>query len=189
MVVVMKNSSEKTLQPNILVEKINSFKGTDLSDLCDAAESTLSEDALSFSIGLGRVDSIVRDNLEAYWKGTLLVPERQLIIGRLDGVVASSIQLIKPAPNNQSSNFAGTVDKHFVAPWARGYGLAKELLKAAENEAVNMGLSILKLSVRANLKTAVMLYESSGYKRWGTLDKYEKIDGKFLAGYFYYKDL
>lgn len=185
----MKIASEKTEQPKIFIEKINSFKGTDLTDLCDATESTLSDDALSFSIGLGRIDSAVRDKLESYWKGTLLVPERQLITGRLDGVIASSIQLIKPAPNNQSSYFAGTVDNHFVAPWARGYGLAKELLKATEKEAISAGLSILKLSVRANLKTAVMLYESSGYKRWGTLDKYEKIDGKFLAGYFYYKDL
>lgn len=185
----MKVASGLKRHPEILVEKISSFKGTDVTDLCDATESTLSDDALSFSIGLGRIDSQVRDKLESYWRGVVLVPERQLIIGRLDGVIASSIQLVKPAPNNQTTSFACTVDNHFVAPWARGYGLAKELLRIAEIEAKKSGLSVLKLSVRANLKTAINLYESTGYKRWGTLDKYEKIDGKFIAGYFYYKDL
>ncbi len=185
----MKNAQEAKPQPTIFIERISQFRGTDLTDLCDATESTLSDDALSFSIGLGRIDSHVRDHLESYWKGTLLVPERQLIIGRLDGVIASSIQLVKPSPNNQTGLFAGIVDNHFVAPWARGYGLAKELLKAVETEAVAAGLSILKLSVRNNLKTAIKFYEASGYKRWGTLDKYEKMDGKFIAGYFYYKDI
>ena len=181
--------AQEQKQPAIVVEKISQFKGTDLTDLCDATESILSDDSLSFSIGLGRIDSRIRDQLEAYWKGTLLVPERVLIIGRLDGVIASSIQLVKPSPGNPTGVFAGIVDNHFVAPWARGYGLAKELLKAAENEAASSGLSILKLSVRDNLKTAIKLYESSGYKRWGTLNKYEKIDGKFIAGYFYCKDI
>ena len=185
----MKFASERAEQPKILVEKTTSFKGTDLTDLCDAAESTISDDALSFNIGLGHVDSQVRDRLESYWKGTLLVPERILITGRLDGVIASSIQLIKPSPNKLNSSFAGSVENHFVAPWARGYGLAKELLRSVENEARSTGLSLLKLSVRANLTTAIKLYESLGYKRWGTLDKYEKIDGKFLAGHFYCKEI
>jgi ribosomal protein S18 acetylase RimI-like enzyme len=185
----MKIAPESKLHPKISIEKINILKGTDLTDLCDATESTLSDDSLSFNIGLSRIDSHVRDRLESYWKGTLLVPQRALIIGRLDGVIAASIQLIKPDSHHQSVNFAGSVDNHFVAPWARGYGLAKELLKFIEMEAVNSGLSVLKLSVRANLKTAINLYESSGYKRWGTLEKYEKIDSKYLAGHFYCKDI
>lgn len=176
-------------QPTILIEKISSFKGTDLADLCDATESTLNDNDMSFSIGLDQTDLLLRDKIESYWKGVILVPERQLIIGRLDGVIASSIQLVKPNPNNQNMAFAGNIENHFVAPWARGYGLAKELLKAAEHEAVKANLSILKLSVRANLKTAAALYEYCNYKCWGTLDKYEKINGQFIAGYFYYKDL
>lgn len=185
----MKTAHEENKHLTISVEKISSFKGTDLTDLCDATESTLSDNSLSFNIGLGSIDTQIRDQLESYWKGTLLVPERQLIIGRLDGVIASSIQLVKPSRNNHTSSFAGLVDNHFVAPWARGYGLAKELLKLAEEEAKKSGLSILKLSARANLKTAIRLYEVSGYKCWGTLDKYEKINGEYIAGHFYYKEL
>ena len=171
------------------VEKITKFKNTDLDDLCDATESTITDDALSFSIGLKRSEPLVRERLENYWKGVLLVPERELIVGRLDGVITSSIQLMKPTPNNQTSNFAGLVSQHFVAPWARGYGLAKDLLKAAEQEAIDAGLTVLKLSAREDLDGAIKLYESQNYKKWGTLAKYEMIDGKMFAGHFYYKDL
>lgn len=185
----MKTAHDDRKLFTISVEKINSFKGTDLTDLCDATESTLSDSSLSFNIGLSSIDAQFRDQLESYWKGTLLVPERQLIVGRLDGVIAASIQLVKPSRNNHASSFAGVVDNHFVAPWARGYGLAKELLKVLEEEARNSGLSILRLSASANLKTAIRLYEASGYKRWGTLDKYEKVNGQYVAGYFYYKEI
>lgn len=180
-------SEEKNV--SVKVEKINSYKGTDLADLCDATESTILDGSLSFSIGLNRNEPQVRERLEKYWGGVLLVPERQLIVGRVDGVIAASIQLIKPAPSNQTSAFAGFVENHFVAPWARGHSLAKDLINAAEDEARNQGLKIIRLSVRANLDSAIKMYESCGYKRWGTLDKYEIVDGKMLAGYFYYKDL
>ena len=179
----------KQPEAEIKVEKITEFKQMDLHDLCDSSESIVSDEALSFSIGSNRSDPLTRERLETYWKGVLLVPERELIVGRIDGTIAASIQLVKPSPQNQTSNFVGNVDHHFVSPWARGHGLAKQLIKAAEAEAKLLGLSVIKLDVRANLESAVKLYESSGYKRWGTLDKYEMIDGKMIAGHFYYKDL
>lgn len=174
---------------NVKVERLDRFKGPDLLDLCAATEDTIKDDALSFTIGLNRTHCPPRERLEAYWKGVIIVPERTLIVGRLDGAIASSIQLVKPAPSNQTSNFCGFVDHHFVAPWARGHGLAKDLLAVAEEEARNIGLSVLRLSVRANLENAITIYETAGYKRWGELEKYEMVDGKMLGGYFYYKDL
>lgn len=179
----------KKHKADIKIERLTKLSSMDLNDLCDATESTLLDDSFSFSIGMNRTEPPVRDRLEAYWKGVMLVPERQLIIGRLDGVIAASVQLITPAPSNQTSSFAGSIDHHFVAPWARGHGLAKDLIKAAEDAAREHGLKILRLSVRANLEAAVKMYESCGYKRWGTLDKYEMVEGKMLAGHYYYKDL
>lgn len=173
----------------IKVEKLSEFKNTDLNDLCDATESTILDTKSSFNIGLKRSELLVRERLEAYWRGVMLVPERQLIVGRLDGTIASSIQLIRPNPNNQTSSFSGSVDQHFVAPWAREHGLAKSLLKVAEEEAKKLGLSVIRLRVNATLLMAIKLYESCGYKRWGTLDKYEIIDGKMTSGHFYYKDI
>jgi RimJ/RimL family protein N-acetyltransferase len=119
----------------------------------------------------------------------LLVPERVLIVGRIDKTIASSIQLIKPAPSKKTRSFSGKVDHHFVAPWARGHGLAKLLLQKTEDQALENGISFLRFNVRDGLDAAIKLYESCGYQRWGTLDQYEKINGKMIAGHYYCKDL
>lgn len=183
----MKHVLNKKIDLN--VSKITSFENTDLTDLCDATEATINDNANSFSIGFKRSEPLVRERLEKYWQGVLIVPERQLIVGRIDGVIAASVQLILPSPNNQTSDFVGAIEHHFVAPWARGFGIARQLLAAAEDEAKANDLAVIRLDVRADKESAIRLYESSHYKKWGTLDKYEKIDGKFYPGYFYYKDL
>lgn len=170
----------------ILVDKITEFKGNDLSDLCDAAESTVN-DSQGFSIGFNKFSD--RSQVELYFKGVLLVPERELIVGRFDGAIAGSIQLVKPSISNVTSAFAASVDNHFVAPWARGFGLANSLLAAAEEEARKCGFSVIKLSVNATRDAAISLYENNGYKKWGVLDKYELYADQVVPGYFYCKDL
>lgn len=180
---------KRDFEAKIVVEKLKSFKASDLEDLCDATEKTIDDAGLGFSVGFNWLQTPPREKLESYWKGLLLVPERQVFVGRIDGVIASSIQLVKPAPSHQAQSFAASVREHFVAPWARGHGLAKLLLKAVEDECVALKLKILKLEVRATQTAAVSLYESNGYKKWGELDKYELVDGNYISGYYYYKDL
>jgi len=63
-----------------VVERLTEFHGNDLADLCDAAET-----AIIGGGGFGWLKPPRRDVMEAYWKGVLLVPERQLFVGRLDG--------------------------------------------------------------------------------------------------------
>ena len=172
----------------IEIEELHEYKGTDLCDLCDATEATM-RDTYGFSIGFNRYESPGRSQLESYFRGILLVPEREIIVGRFDKVIAGSIQLVKPSPSNETSAFAANVDNHFVAPWARGFGLAKALLVAAEDKAREDGFTVIKLSVRANREAAIKLYESCDYTRWGTLDKYEMYGGEIIAGHFYYKNL
>ena len=75
------------------------------------------------------------------------------------------------------------------SPWARGHGLAKVLLEAAEKGAREAGLSVMRLDVRATQTRAIALYEGCHYRRWGTLQKYHMVDGQLVAGYFYVKDL
>ncbi|MFN7038305.1 MAG: GNAT family N-acetyltransferase [Alphaproteobacteria bacterium] len=182
------NNNTSLLDANcITIESLKCFNKNDLSDLCDATLSVL-ENSCGFSIGFHR-SSFDKESLEQYFNGILIIPERSLIVGRYDGIIAGSIQLLKPPNSNQTSAFSIYVDNHFVAPWARGLGLAKALLMAAEEEAKIMGYSMIKLSVRATQDAAINLYDSFGYKKWGTLDKYELMDGKIIAGHFYYKDL
>jgi ribosomal protein S18 acetylase RimI-like enzyme len=169
---------------SIRVERITEFRHADLTDIVQATE-----DAIRDGIGFNWVVPPGKDMLETYWKGVLVVPERVLFAGRLDGALAASIQLVKPGPSKETSSFCAQLEAHFVAPWARGHGLAKALLEAAEREARAQGFSVLRLSVRATQEPAIKLYEESKYICWGTLPTYEFVNAKMIAGRFYYKNL
>ncbi len=166
------------------VEKLTEFRHADLNELCSATE-----DAIREGIGFNWVLPPGSDVLEAYWKGVLVVPDRVLFVGRLDGTLAGSIQLLKPGHSKETSSFCASMEAHFVAPWARGHGLAKMLLEAAEREARAQGFSVVKLSVRATQDRAIKLYEEHGYMHWGTLPYYELVNAQMIAGRFYYKNV
>ncbi|QCO15141.1 GNAT family N-acetyltransferase [Azospirillum brasilense] len=169
---------------DVTVERIDTLKTGDLHDLCDAAD-----DAVKAGGGFGWVAPPAREIMERYWKGVLVVPERILFVGRLDGVIAGSAQLVKPARNNEAQAHAATLTTSFVAPWARGHGLARRLTVAVEEEARASGFRVLNLDVRETQTAAIALYEDLGFKRWGTHPFYALVDGKRLAGHFYVKDL
>ena len=166
------------------VERVTEFAGTDLADLSRATIAAIGD-----GIGFGWVRPPPRRRLDAYWRGVLMVPERTLHLGRLDGKVAGSVQLVEPAPTCEAGRFAAAIDTHFVAPRARGHGLARELLDAAEALARERDYTVMRLDVRATQERAIALYEACGYERWGTLDRYHRVDGAMIAGHFYVKDL
>ncbi len=170
--------------PERLVAKTEQFGRGELVDLC-----TATVEAIRDGIGFGWVRPPTRQRLEAYWRGVVLVPERVLFLGRVDGSVAGSVQLVKPPPAYEAVHFTTQIDTHFVAPWARGHGLAKQLLEAAEAEARDGGFSVMRLDVRVTQERAIALFESCGYRRWGTLDTYHKVNGDMIAGHFYAKEL
>lgn len=175
---------KQNLSPTVRVEECTEFTDIRLEELCQATA-----DAIRDGIGFNWLQSPSTDVLEKYWQGVLLVPERNLFIGYLDHTVAGAIQLIRPGPTKQTTSFCASIQAHFVAPWARGHGLAKDLLKAAERLAILSGFQILRLDVRATQQRAINLYESQGYQRWGTLEKYEHVGGLMIPGHFYWKDL
>lgn len=169
---------------SIRIERITEFRHADLTELVQATE-----DAIRDGIGFNWLLPPGKDVLETYWKGVLVVPERVLFVGRLDGTLAGSIQLVKPGPSKETSSFAANVEAHFVAPWGRGHGMARALLEAAEREARAQGFSVLRLSVRATQEAAIKLYEENKYICWGTLPAYEFVNAKMIAGRFYYRNL
>lgn len=169
---------------SIRVERLTEFRHADLTELVQATE-----DAIREGIGFNWMSPPGKDTLDTYWKGVLVVPERALFIGRLDGTLAASVQLLKPGPSKETTSFSASIEGHFVAPWARGHGLAKQLLEAVEREARAQGFSILKLSVRETQDAAIKLYEENGYTHWGTMPYYEFESAQMIPGRFYYKNL
>lgn len=170
--------------PQIAVERATALDGPDLDALCDATDAAIVD-----GNGFGWLKVQPRDHMERYWKGVLLVPERLLWVGRLEGIVAASAQLQLPSRFNEAQAHSPQLTTHFVAPWARGHGLARALLEAAEASARRQGYTAMRLDVRVTQTRAIDLYESAGYRRWGTLDRYHRVDGAMVAGHFYVKDL
>jgi ribosomal protein S18 acetylase RimI-like enzyme len=168
--------------PKISVERATQFTRSDLADLCDAADA-----AIKAGGGFGWVKPPPRHVFEAYWKGVLLVPERQLFIGRLDGAIAASAQMARPARNNEAQAFSAMLMTSFVAPWARGHGLAKLVTITAEEAALASGAQVINLDIRETQTAAIQLYETLGYTRWGVNPYYARVEGKLVRGFHYYK--
>jgi ribosomal protein S18 acetylase RimI-like enzyme len=166
------------------VERLTQYSGTDLDDLCEATESAIIEGG-----GFGWLKVPARQVLENYWKGMLLVPERRLVVGRLDGVIAGSVQLSRAPRNNEAQAVAGTVSAAFVAPWARGRGIGHGILREIEALARELGLVVLNLDLRDTQRAAISLYESLGYRRWGTHPAYARVEDRIVPGHYYYKRL
>ena len=127
--------------------------------------------------------------MEAYWRGVLLIPERRLFVGRLDGVIAASAQLVRGPRNNEAQAHAAQLTISFVAPWARGHGLARLLTLAVETAARDAGFRVLNLDVRETLGAAIQLYHSLGYTHFGTHPHYAWVDGKYVSGLYFCKHL
>lgn len=172
------------MEPVPVVELIEDISTGDLNDLCDATDA-----AIEGGGGFGWVDLPARDVLERYWQGVLAMPRRLLFVARLDGVICGTCQLILNPKHMEAQQHAAELSKNFVSPWARGHGLATMLVQAAEKAAKKEGLSIINLSVRENMESAIQLYEALGYARVGEHPYYADVKGKVVKGYYYYKQL
>ena len=166
----------------ILVERVEKLRPADLHDLGDAAEQAIRDGG-----GFGWLEAPSRDLMERFWRGVLLIPDRSLFVGRIDGVIAGSVQLVRPPRNNEAQSHAAAVTTCFVAPWARGRGLARRLVEAAEVEARRDRFSLLNLDVRATQDAAVRLFESLGFRCWGTHPYYARVRGEAIPGRYYCK--
>lgn len=154
----------------------------DLADLCEATNAAIIEGG-----GFGWVLSQDRAALARHFRGVLLVPDRTLFIARLDGVVVGSAQLVRPPRNNEAQAFAAQLTHAYIAPYARGFGLARRLVDRVEEHAASTGLRVLNLDVRETQARAIALFEALGYTRWGTHPAYARVEGRTVAGHFYHK--
>ena len=170
--------------PALMVERAEALDEDDMQALCEAADAAIIDGG-----GFGWVTPPGRPALESYFRGVLLVPERQLFIGRLDGIIVGSAQLVRPSRNNEAQAFAATLMHSFIAPYARGHGLARLITTRIEEAARTLGFHVLNLDVRETQEAAIALYEGAGYERWGEHPYYARVAGKTVRGLFYCKRL
>jgi hypothetical protein len=166
----------------LAVDIANEIEPHDLEELCEATNAAIIEGG-----GFGWIQSQDRAALARHFRGVLLVPDRTLFLARLDGTVVGSAQLVRPPRNNEAQTFAAQLTHAYIAPYARGFGLARMLVQRVEEHAAAIGLRILNLDVRATQASAISLFEGMGYTRWGTHPAYARVDGRTVAGHFYFK--
>ena len=175
---------KKNKEFNVKAELCTNLSKVDLQELCEATE-----EAILAGGGFGWVFPPANKTLQDYWKGVLLIPERVLIVGKLDNIVAGSVQLIKPAKNNEAQSHSCVLSTFFFASWARGFGLAKAVFQKAETKAREDGFKVITLEVRETQLRAIQLYEQAGFIKFGMNPKAALVNDKYIAGYHYYKEL
>jgi RimJ/RimL family protein N-acetyltransferase len=176
------NQVGRTVTHSMAVEIATTLDPHDLEELCEATNAAIIEGG-----GFGWVQSQDRAVLARHFRGVLLVPDRTLFLARLDGVVVGSAQLVRPPRNNEAQAFAAQLTHAYIAPYARGFGLARRIVARVEEHAAAMGFRVLNLDVRETQARAIALFESLGYVRWGTHPAYARVDGRTVAGHHYYK--
>ena len=169
---------------SLAVERVTELTDDDLQQLCEAADAAIIDGG-----GFGWIKSPGRLALESYFRGVLLVPERQLYVARLDGVIVGSAQLVRPPRNNEAQAFAATLMHAFVAPYARGHGLARMMTRRVEEGARALGYQVLNLDVRETQHAAIRLYEGLAYHRWGEHPCYARVGGQTIRGIYFMKML
>lgn len=170
--------------PKIKIEHMVEIGAVDMNDLCDATEK-----AIEAGGGFGWVKTPSREVLERYWKGVILVPNRDLFVGRIDGTIAGAAQLISQPSNNEAQIFSAKIISTFVAPWGRGFGLGTQIMVALEKFAKKKGIDVTRLDVRETQKEAIAFFKSCGYEKWGTNPRYAKIKNTVYRGFYFQKDL
>lgn len=182
------NDSPETPHPpseaSLSVERLETLEARDIPDLCDATEAAITNGG-----GFGWVDLPARDSLERFWHGVIAMPTRDLFVGRVDGVIAGTAQLIRQPTNNQAQSFGGQVTTFFVSPWARKRGLGAMMLAKIEKYALEIGLDILNLDVRITQPDGIRLFQRAGFEKWGENPLYAKVKDEVIAGVYYHKNL
>ena len=166
------------------VETVDQLTERDIHELSDAAEA-----AILAGGGFGWLSPPPKSVMEDYWRGVQMIPDRHLILARLDKVIAGSCQIVRPPKNNEAQKFACQLTTFFVAPWARGHGLAQMIVAEAEALAKSEGFLMINLDVRATQDRAIQSFEARHFKRYATNDHYAKVDGDYVPGYYYHKEL
>ena len=62
-------------------------------------------------------------------------------------------------------------------------------MESVEETAREVGLRVLNLDVRDTQDRAIQIYEQLGYRRWGTHPNYAWVEGRWVTGIYFYKEL
>ncbi len=134
---------------------------------------------------------MTRQKADAFWSDVaarVARGERRVLIAETDsGGIVGTVQIALDSPENQPHR--GDLAKMLVHRRARGLGIGRALLQAAEGEARRRGKTLLILDTVTG-GAAERLYSWQGWRRCGKIPGYALWpDGRPCATTVYYKDL
>lgn len=180
----MTEDNKAPATPRLEVELVERLDKVELMQLCE-----VTREAISVGESFSWLKIPEEQALENYWKGVVLMRERTLFLSKLDGQIAGSCQLVRPPHSNEAGAFRADIVNFFLAPWARDYGLAKEMICRIQDYAIEQGCRSLDISVRSDQLAAISICEWLGMEKWGTKKRFAYVNNQFLSGYYYTKDL
>lgn len=148
-------------------------------------------DCVEGGASVGFMQPLSLERALAFWHGVaadVAAGRRVLLVARKgDGRIAGTVQLVLAQPENQPHR--ADLVKLLVHRQARGRGLGRSLMLAAEDEARRCGRHVLVLDTAVD-GGAEPLYEGLGWQRVGTVPHYALMpDGAPCATCYYYKHL
>lgn len=150
----------------------------------------LFRDTVAEGASLGYMWPFPPEEAEGFWRDIAAAVGRGdtvLFVAMLDGQIEGTVQLGLKLPPNQPHR--GDIKKLMVHPGARGRGLSRLLMAAAEQAAMALGRRLLVLDT-ATGEPAEKIYRRLGWKEVGTIPGYAHFpDGRPCDTTIYYKAL
>ncbi|MFD4375032.1 GNAT family N-acetyltransferase [Streptomyces sp. NPDC058486] len=141
-------------------------------------------DAVDGGASVGYLAPLERDEAAGWWAGVAGSRDVWAAFGT-DGAVTGAVTLLRTATAN--GRHRGEIARLLVHRSARGRGLGRRLLAAAEAHAAACGLTLLVLDTQTD-SPAERLYRGAGWTPAGTIPRYAADPGGILrATTLYYK--
>ena len=133
--------------------------------------SALLIDSVHGGASVGFLAPLATDKAQQYWAGVMAAigPAGVLWVAELDGRVVGTVQLSLCTKDN--GRHRAELQKLLVLSTHRGHGLARRLVAAAEDFAVQHAMSLLVLDTLAG-SPAEGLYAHLGWHRVGEIPEY-----------------
>ncbi|MDF7673790.1 1-(5-phosphoribosyl)-5-[(5-phosphoribosylamino)methylideneamino]imidazole-4-carboxamide isomerase [Acetobacteraceae bacterium ESL0709] len=155
-------------------------------DLHNLTDSTMA--AILDGGTFGWLEPPDRSMLERFFKGILLVPERELFVARSsDGVICGAALLGFSPAHLDLHNSRVRIMGFYVAPYARCAGHGQALLAALLERARSLKVKVVDCELRETQTIAVDLLLRLGFEHWGTHPYYGRIAGQTVRGLFFSK--
>ena len=161
------------------VETVDQLTERDINELSDTAEAAI------YRVVVWMVVAATKSVMEDYWRGVQMIPDRHLIIARLDKVIAQ-LPDYTPPKNNEAQKFSCQLTT-FLLAWPREWQ-AQMIVAESEALAKSEGFLMINLDVRATQDRAIQSFEARGFKRYAT-NNYAKVSDDYVPGFYYHKEL